>query len=160
MITKKTIIETLKKDANTRLEKRVLNIILNNLQDYNGTTVEKFDSIFSDYGHGCSTGVVTELIYYRDTERWFNCYRNEIIELLENDILEGLFEIKYIENEKEYFPVITFNHCGEYVRIIEYSNKVYTKKFNDILKNELAWYSFESCLFKFMNVYEGIKESQ
>lgn len=157
MLTKKLIVETFKGVVNTRLEKRVLNILLREYSNYEGTPTEKFDSIFSDYSKGCNTGVVKDLIYYTDTEKWFDLYRKEIIAMLESDISEGLFEIKYIENEIEYFPVITFNRCNEYVRVVEYSNKIYTKKFNDQLKNELAWYSFERVIFDLMNVYEGLR---
>ena len=157
MLTKKLIVETLKGVVNTRLEKRVLNILLREYSNYEGTPAEKFDYIFSDYSKGCSTGVVKDLIYYKDTRKWFNLYRNEIIAMLESVISEGLFEIKYMENEIEYFPVVTFDCYNGYVRLVEYSNKIYTKIFDDDLKNTLAWYSFERVISDLMNVYEGLR---
>jgi helix-turn-helix protein len=33
--------------------------------------------------HGCVSGVVTELIYYKDTHEWFDTYYDEIMELVE-----------------------------------------------------------------------------
>lgn len=155
-LNKKFIIEELKKEVKTPLEKRVLNIILNNCINYDGTFKEKLENCFKDYSHGCASGVITELIYYTDTEKFFNRYKKDIIKQLESDIQEGIFKVKYVENEKEYFPVITFNNCDEYIRIVEYSKYVYTKKFNSDLKNTLAWYGFESVIWKLQNSFEHL----
>lgn len=157
-MTKKEIISVLKSNTKNNLEKKVLNIILNHLNEYDGSTQEKFKNIFSDYQHGCNTGVVRELIYYCDTKRWFDRYRKDIIKMLEDDIADGLFEIKYFENSKEYYPVVVLNGCNDFIRIVEYSNYIYTTKFSEELKNVLAWYSFEKILFDIINKYEEITQ--
>lgn len=155
-LTKKGIIQALKKECTTNLEKRVLRDVIKELINYNGTIQEKFEKLFSDYSHGCSSGAVNHLIYYKDTERFFNRYKKDIVEILEEDIKNGLFELKYYEDEKEYYPVVTFNNCESYIKIVEYSNMVYTKKFNTELKNILAWYSFESVCYKLDNVFQEL----
>ncbi|MGN5650969.1 DUF7222 domain-containing protein [Bacillus sp. Brlt_9] len=34
--------------------------------------------------YGCQSGIVTELIYYTDTQKWFDTYYDEIMELKEH----------------------------------------------------------------------------
>lgn len=156
-LTKKGIIQALKKECVSNLEKRVLNIILDySKQDRDKNYIDNLKTVFKDFSYGCSSGIVPELIYCTDTEKFFNRYRKDIIEMLEEDIKEGIFEIKYYEDEKKYYPVITFRNCESYIRIVEYSNKIYTKKFNTELKNILAWYSFESVCYKLDNIFQEL----
>lgn len=61
----------------TRLEKRVKKIIKSYLND--NYTEEDF---FKDMSHGCSSGFISELIYYSDTTRFFRLYKSDIKELL------------------------------------------------------------------------------
>ena len=65
--------------TNTELEREVKDIILNNIEeDY----VENF---FEDLlNHGCISGMIGELIYYRDTLAFFERHKEDITTLLYN----------------------------------------------------------------------------
>lgn len=52
-------------------------------------TNEEIDSYITDViNYGCESGIVTSLIYYKDTDKFFTKYHNEIFELL-NDYKEA-----------------------------------------------------------------------
>ena len=71
-----------------RTTKRVCNYVIGRWGDYND---KKY--IFTDVLHnGCCSGVVSELIYYYDTVRFYKQYRQEINEMLYNIMNEtGLY---------------------------------------------------------------------
>lgn len=155
-VSKQAIITMFKNEVNTKLEKRVLNSLLNKLDGYEGTIIEKFDNLFSDIQHGCQSGIVGELIYYTDTEKWFNLYKKDINDLVADYILEGLLNLEYAEDLN--------GNCFEVFRLRDISIKANQDGFNqskfDIdQKNILAWFSYEEVADKFYNLYEGYKEA-
>lgn len=151
---KKEIIKNLKNKFNGRLEKRVLNIVLNDLNNnnYEGAFKEQLKYILDYYtSHGCVTGCVTELIYYTQTSRWFNTYKKEIINLVNNLIDMGYFEEEYNE-EKESFCIKLQN---EYIKIE--NGEISQKTYSEYEKNILAWLSFEVTVYNIQNyVYEEL----
>lgn len=73
-------VKELKRNSSSPLFKRVCNYVIDRWGDYND---KKY--IFTDVLiHGCQSGVVTELIYYSDTVRFYKQYRQEINDLLYN----------------------------------------------------------------------------
>ncbi len=71
-------VKELKRNSTSSLFKRVCNYVIDRWGDYND---KKY--IFTDVlNHGCHSGVVTELIYYSDTVRFYKQYRQEINDLL------------------------------------------------------------------------------
>lgn len=60
-----------------KLEKAVYRIMCSDITGYSC-----IDNMESDYSHGCASGIIGELIYYKDTRAWFRKYRHEISELL------------------------------------------------------------------------------
>ena len=71
-------VRELKSNSTSSLFKRVCNYVIDRWGDYND---KKY--IFTDVlNHGCQSGVVTELIYYSDTVRFYKQYRQEINDLL------------------------------------------------------------------------------
>lgn len=71
-------IKELKRNSTNSLFKRVCNYVIEEWSNYS----DKKD-IFTDVlNHGCQSGVVTELIYYSDTVRFYKQYRQEINDLL------------------------------------------------------------------------------
>ena len=71
-------VKELKRNSSSPLFKRVCNYVIDRWGDYND---KKY--IFTDVlNHGCQSGVVTELIYYSDTVRFYKQYRQEINDLL------------------------------------------------------------------------------
>ena len=53
------------------------------------STVEKI------VAYGCQSGIVTSLVYYKDTEAFFNRHVDEILELIED--AKQTMDINYIE---------------------------------------------------------------
>ncbi len=153
-MTKKQIINILKNEFNGRLEKRVLNIILNDLNNnnYEGTFKEQLKYILDYYTtHGCVTGCVNELIYYTQTSKWFNNYKNEIINLVNDLIFSGCFEEEYNEEKKS----MCIKLQNEYIKIN--NEEVNQKTYNQYEKNILAWLSFEEIAYNIYNyVYEEL----
>lgn len=160
-MTKKEILKGLRDYCNSnRIKKRVLNIILNDLasNNYEGNVEQKLDYLFKYYtSHGCNQGIVPELIYYSDTERWFNLYKKEIIELLENYINEyvGCFEV--VEDYENFKTYIKMN--GIKVQVNFNCTGIEQKKFTSEQKNWLAWFSFEETAWELYNYFEGLKEA-
>lgn len=83
-----TNIRKLKSETTSPLKKRVCNYIISRWSDYNDKT-----DIFKDVlYHGCQSGIVSELIYYSDTIRFYKQYKQEINDLLYNTMNEtGLY---------------------------------------------------------------------
>ena len=81
-------VKEIKRSSNSPLTKRVCNYVIGRWGDYND---KKY--IFTDVLHnGCCSGVVSELIYYYDTVRFYKHYRQEINEMLYNIMNEtGLY---------------------------------------------------------------------
>lgn len=81
-------VKEIKRNSNRPLTKRVCNYVIGRWGDYND---KKY--IFTDVLHnGCCSGVVSELIYYYDTVRFYKQYRQEINEMLYNIMNEtGLY---------------------------------------------------------------------
>ena len=77
-------VKEIKRNSDSPLTKRVCNYVIGRWSDYND---KKY--IFTDVLHnGCCSGVVSELIYYYDTVRFYKQYRQEINEMLYN-IMNG-----------------------------------------------------------------------
>ena len=73
-----TNIKELKRSSDSPLTKRVCNYVISRWSDY----TDKKD-IFTDVlNHGCQSGIVSELIYYTDTVRFYKQYKEEINGLL------------------------------------------------------------------------------
>ena len=79
-------LENLKGES--ELKDAVIKIALNNIDDYDNG-VDYFEDIIN---HGCASGIVSELIYYYQTEEFFNKHANEIFDLY-NDLVEEFGQI-------------------------------------------------------------------
>lgn len=87
----KTYLESRKENSNA-LEYEVISIILNHEDE----GLESFISNILNYG--CVSGIVGELIYYYQTEEFFNIFKDEINDLahsLSEDIYGNPFELYY-----------------------------------------------------------------
>ena len=80
--TKKQIMD-IKKNSSSKLEKKVINIILSH-----GSPSEMESFIKDLLQHGCVSGMVGELIYYTDTTKFYKKYKSEIQKLLQNQLQE------------------------------------------------------------------------
>ena len=97
--TKKALRELKKVNQfNTKLEKRVINDLLNT-----GLTTEELKDHIKDIVQcGCISGIVSSLVYYSDTTRFFNCYRKEILSMLQDSDKNIYSEYTYLLDQKKY----------------------------------------------------------
>ena len=113
---KKELME-IKKEGNA-LVKKVVNVILDQDPNYQ----EGF--IGDVINHGCSSGIVGELIYYSDTTAFYSKYKREIISLLK----ETMSDFGY----KSPAELFTKNWDDEDPLVEDTHNQ-----------NLLAWFAFE-----------------
>ena len=97
--TKKALRELKKVNQfNTKLEKRVINDLLNA-----GLSTEELKDYIKDIVQcGCISGIVPSLIYYSDTIKFFNCYRKEILSMLQDPDKNIYSEYTYLLDQKKY----------------------------------------------------------
>lgn len=152
-MTKKEIIKNLKNGANTKLDKKVLSIILSHEENYRNIKdiKERFNVLFSDLMHGCQTGIISELIYYKDTKKFFDNTKKDIIYLINSLINDGLFKKTY--NYENGFDYIEINN--EYIKINNES--INQLKFNIYQKNVLVWCAVDYSIYYFYSIFENIK---
>ena len=135
----KKSLKELKKDSdyNDRLSKRVINDLLSNAY----TTSDLKDHMEDIAEFGCSGGNVMSLIYYSETERFFNCYRKEILKLFREYIYYNTEENVY-EDSKGLYTII-------------YDSVIYEdqKKFTTEEKNNLAWFAYEEIVRRITQDY-------
>lgn len=84
----KNYLESLLLNCESELTKEVIKIALDNIDDYENP-IDYFTDIME---YGCISGIVTELIYYYQTEEFFNRHVDEILEIY-NTILEQGIEL-------------------------------------------------------------------
>ena len=87
------------KGAGTRLEKAVQKEINSNASDYNDGAVEYLEDLMQG---GCQSGMVSGLIYYNDTVKFYKAHKAEIKSMLVDMLAEtgytdpiGLFGDKW-----------------------------------------------------------------
>ena len=97
--TKKALRELKKVNQfNTKLEKRVINDLLNT-----GLTTEELKDHIKDIVQcGCISGIVPSLVYYSDTTKFFNYYRKEILSMLQDPDKNIYSEYTYLLDQKKY----------------------------------------------------------
>ena len=116
-------VKEIKRNSDSPLKRRVCNYVIGRWGVYNGK-----QHIFTDVLHnGCCSGVVSELIYYYDTVRFYKQYRQEINEMLYNIMNEtGLYAPSELFGDKW--------------------DKEDPLAQDDFNQNLLAWFGFEETL--------------
>ena len=121
----KTNLIKLKRESNNRLEKRVIDYLLNNWGNYDKQS--KVLLVHDILNFGCASGVVTDLIYYKDTLNFYKKYNIEINSLLNETLKEyGLSSPSSLFGDK-------WDNTDPMV--LDISNR-----------NLLAWFGFEKAL--------------
>ena len=83
---------------NTKLERKVINDLLNT-----GLSTEELKDHIKDIVQcGCISGIVPSLVYYSDTTKFFNCYRKEILSMLQDPNKNIYSEYTYLLDQKKY----------------------------------------------------------
>ena len=97
--TKKALNELKRSEEfNSRVERKVINSLLST-----GLTTEELkDHIKDILQYGCISGTVNDMIYYSDTVKFFNCYRKEILSMLQDPDKNIYSEYTYLLNYKKY----------------------------------------------------------
>ena len=124
------------KEFSDRLSRRVINDLLSNA--YTTSDLKYHMEDIAEFG--CSGGNVMSLIYYFETERFFNCYRKEILKLFREYI--------YYNTESVYE-----DSKGLYTKI--YDTVIYEdqKRFTTEEKNSLAWFAYEEIVRRITQDY-------
>jgi hypothetical protein len=102
-------LKEIKKESSSKLEKKVINILLDRQNDYDSI----IDYMKEILDHGCSSGIVGELIYYNDTLKFYAKYKNEINTMLKNSMNEmGTYSLKDIfgKNFDDSDPLLSDTH--------------------------------------------------
>ena len=81
------------------LRKEVAEIIVNMLSE-NADNEEVIGTLEDITTYGCASGVVPALVYYSDTEAFFDRHSEEIFELIENMAEEGILDKNRLELTK------------------------------------------------------------
>ena len=84
---------------NEGLRKEVAEIIVDML-DENADNEEVIGTVEDITTYGCASGTVPALIYYSDTEAFFNRHADEIFELIEDAAEEGIIDKNRLELSK------------------------------------------------------------
>ncbi len=115
----KAILSDMKKN---RLYKRVINEIVADSENYSGNNLqERLQARLQDVGHGLSSGIVSSMVYYSDTTKFFARYRKEIEELWQEASFETGMKLTDLRDFDESDPFIRDTNN----------------------KNLLAWWSYE-----------------
>ena len=127
-------VKEIKRNSDSPLTKRVCNYVIGRWSDYND---KKY--IFTDVLHnGCCSGVVSELIYYYETVRFYKQYRQEINEMLYNIMNEtGLYAPSELFGDKW--------------------DKEDPLAQDDFNQNLLAWFGFEETLRNIAYNFESLE---
>ena len=104
-------------EFNSRVERKVINDLINT-----GLTTEELKDHIKDIVQcGCISGIVPSLIYYSDTVRFFNCYRKEILSMVQDPDKNIYSEYTYLLNDKKY---------------------------SASQKNDLAWFAYDNTVIR------------
>ena len=115
---------------------RTLKEYVNNWINNQELVDQELSDLLNDVlNHGCQSGIVSELIYYKDTLKFYEDYKTEINELLSNTLIEcgctspgELFSNKW--DEEDALVLDTHN------------------------QNLLAWFAFEETVREVSNELE------
>ena len=116
--TKKALNELKRSEEfNSRVERKVINSLLATKL----SAEELKDHIKDILQYGCISGTVNDMIYYNDTIKFFNCYRKEILSMLQDP-------------DK--------NIYSEYTHLLDH------KKYSISEKNDLSWFAYDNTVIR------------
>lgn len=127
-------VKEIKRNSVSPLTKRVCSYVIGRWGDYNDKK-----HIFTDVLHyGCQSGIVSELIYYSDTVKFYKRYRQEINDLLYDTMNEtGLYAPSDLFGDKwDKEDPLAQDICNQ---------------------NLLAWFGFEETLRKIAYNFEALE---
>lgn len=112
-------------------ENRLADAVINDINDIEEDDRESY--IEDVITHGCQSGIVSDLIYYKDTVRFYDNYREEIWDLLDEKAQENSVDIM------------------NFIASLNGSENVGS---HDQLLNLLAWFAYEETMYQIANELE------
>lgn len=136
-----------------QIKKEVMNWVEMKTQDYDGNEKAVFEDL---QRNGCISGMVSELIYYSDTVKFYNSHKKEIFSMVEDfcemcgeTLKDFLLHANNFPLDKKELERETFvNGITGLIR----KNADYA----DQIKNWFAWFAFEETAYKiYQEKYEN-----
>lgn len=125
-------------EAKSPLHERVISEIVEDSEGYDGETLkERILGRLGDIANGLVNGTVGSLIYYSDTVAFFDKYYDDIWDIIQDLVDNGLEPLESIKQ-----------HCDE-TEILMCS---------DTVKNWVAWMVYEEIAYMFGNELENVNE--
>lgn len=120
------------------LYKRVIDEILEDCENYSGTKKEKIIARCNDIlNAGCVSGVVSSMIYYSDTTKFYDDFYDEIYELIEELEKEGMEILEALKNNLDIAQIVMNDEQA---------------------KNQIAWLAYEEITRKLLYIVEELEE--
>lgn len=122
------------KDKNPLYE-RVIDEIVDDSENYDGTKLERIKLRLDDISHGLVTGIVSSLVYYSDTVEFFEKYYDEIYDYIDYLVEAGLEPLEAIKNSETETEILMGT---------------------DTVKNRIVWMVYEEIAYEFGNAIEEL----
>ena len=93
------LLNSMVENSESELKKAVLESLIDKAEECesNEEIITMVNNILT---YGCVSGIVPDMMFYRDTESFFNTHSEEIFDLLNESIAEGLTDANSIEFSK------------------------------------------------------------
>ena len=105
------------------LKHEVVEIILNEIEGIEDDEI--LSTVEEIVTYGCQSGIVSALITYSDTEKFFNNHSNEIFELVEDMRQEGMIDMNNFELSKNNLAWFAFETIAQEI----YQEMEYAQEF-------------------------------
>lgn len=92
------LLNSIMRNTESELKRESAEIIMDML-DENMTNKEILDTVDDIVRHGCASGMVSALIYYSDTEPFFDRHADEIFDIYNN----GIYDFELSKNSLAWF---------------------------------------------------------
>lgn len=117
-----------------KLYERVIDEILKDCENYSGTKKEKIIARCNDVlNAGCVSGIVSSMIYYSETTKFYNDFYDEIYELIEELENEGIEILEVLKNNLDIAQIVMNDEQA---------------------KNQIAWLTYEEITRKLLYIVE------
>lgn len=93
------LLNSMVENTESELKKAVLESLIDKAEECE-TNEEIIGMVNNILAYGCASGIVLDMMFYRDTENFFNTHSEEIFDLLNESIAEGLTDANNIEFSK------------------------------------------------------------
>lgn len=93
------LLNSMLENTESELKKAVLESLIDKVEECESDE-EIITMVNNILTYGCASGIVSDMMFYRDTENFFNIHSEEIFDLLNESISEGLTDANNIEFSK------------------------------------------------------------